>query len=77
MLVLPKLRSDLEETLMRVLKQGSQGAQVVSLQNQLKALGFDPGAVDGKFGPGTKKALIASQESKVLQVGGICSGGRL
>ena len=56
---------------MPVLKQGSQGAQVVSLQKQLKALGFDPGAVDGKFGPGTKKALIAFQKSKGLQADGM------
>src|SRR5690349_17493442 len=56
---------------MAVLKQGSQGAQVVSLQNQLKALGFDPGTVDGKFGPGTKKALIAFQKSKGLQADGM------
>lgn len=56
---------------MSVLKQGSTGADVTSLQTELKQLGFDPGAVDGNFGPGTKAALIAFQQSKGLQADGI------
>ena len=51
---------------MPVLKQGSTGPEVTALQIQLKTLGFDPKGTDGKFGPGTKTALIAFQKSKGL-----------
>ena len=56
---------------MPVLKQGATGPDVTALQTKLKALGFDPGAVDGNFGPGTKAALIAFQKSKGLLADGI------
>ncbi|MCB9641621.1 MAG: peptidoglycan-binding protein [Myxococcales bacterium] len=39
------------------LKQGASGQHVKTLQNRLKDLGFNPGGVDGKFGPGTAKAV--------------------
>src|SRR5438309_230163 len=56
---------------MSVLKQGSTGPDVTALQTKLKQLGFDPGTVDGNFGPGTKAALIAFQKSKGLLADGI------
>jgi putative chitinase len=56
---------------MPVLKQGSSGPDVKDLQQKLKALGFDPNGVDGNFGPGTKAAVIAFQQSKGLQADGI------
>ena len=34
-----------------VLKQGSNGPDVRDLQQALKALGHDPGPIDGVFGP--------------------------
>jgi putative chitinase len=37
----------------------------------LKDLGFDPNGVDGNFGPGTRDAVIAFQQSKALQADGI------
>jgi predicted chitinase len=52
---------------MPVLKEGSSGPDVTALQTKLKELGFDPNGVDGNFGPGTRKALIAFQQSKGLQ----------
>lgn len=55
---------------MPVLKQGSSGPDVKALQQQLKDLGFDPNGVDGNFGPGTTKAVIAFQQSKGLQADG-------
>lgn len=48
---------------MGVLQQGSSGPDVTALQTKLKALGFDPNGVDGNFGPGTKAAVIAFQQS--------------
>lgn len=56
---------------MSVLKQGATGPDVTALQTKLKQLGFDPGTVDGNFGPGTKAALIAFQKSKGLLADGI------
>jgi len=56
---------------MSVLKQGSTGPDITSLQIRLKQLGFDPNGVDGNFGPGTKAALIAFQKSQGLQADGI------
>ena len=56
---------------MSVLKQGSKGPEVVDLQNKLKQLGFGPAVADGKFGPATKKALIAFQKSKGLTADGL------
>jgi putative chitinase len=56
---------------MPVLKQGSSGPDVQDLQQKLKGLGFDPNGVDGNFGPGTKAAVIAFQQSKGLQADGM------
>src|SRR5262245_9964758 len=55
---------------MATLRSGSSGPDVQALQQQLKALGFDPKGVDGNFGPGTKAAVIAFQQSKGLQADG-------
>jgi Putative peptidoglycan binding domain len=51
---------------MPLLKQGAIGPQVRTLQARLKALGFDPKGVDGKFGEDTRDALVAFQISKGL-----------
>ncbi len=40
-------------------------------QEQLKGLGFYKGSPDGKFGPGTKKALEAFQKDRGLAVTGL------
>ncbi len=62
---------------MPVLKQGSSGPDVINLQQQLKDLGFDPNGVDGNFGPGTRNAVIAFQQSKGLQADGIAGPATL
>ena len=56
---------------MQPLKLGSEGADVVKLQERLKELGFNPGRVDGDFGPGTEAAVIAFQRSKELLADGV------
>jgi putative chitinase len=53
------------------LKEGSSGADVKDLQQRLKDEGFDPGLIDGKFGPGTEAALMAFQKSGGLSADGI------
>jgi putative chitinase len=60
---------------MPTLKQGSSGPDVKALQQKLKDLGFDPNGVDGNFGPGTTKAVIAFQQSKGLQTDGLVGPG--
>jgi predicted chitinase/peptidoglycan hydrolase-like protein with peptidoglycan-binding domain len=50
---------------------GAQGQQVTDLQNRLKALGFDPGAADGAFGPGTEAQVRAFQQSQGLTADGV------
>ena len=62
---------------MLMLKQGSSGPDVQDLQQKLKGLGFDPNGVDGNFGPGTKAAVIAFQQSKGLQADGIAGPATL
>lgn len=52
------------------LKLGSQGDQVRQVQEKLKALGFYKGSVDGDFGEGTEKAVIAFQKQYKLTADG-------
>ena len=58
---------------MAVLKRGSSGPDVLTLQSTLKQLGFDPNGTDGVFGPGCQAAVIAFQKSKGLAADG-CVG---
>ncbi len=53
------------------LKPGSSGAEVTKLQNALKTLGYDPGAVDGAYGPTTQAAVSKFQTDKKLSADGI------
>lgn len=62
---------------MPTLKQNSSGPDVKDLQQKLKDLGFDPNGVDGTFGPGTKAAVIAFQQSKGLQPDGVVGPGTM
>src|SRR5438128_6877919 len=54
-----------------MLSRGSRGAAVSDLQQQLAAAGFDPGPIDGDFGPLTEEAVRAFQSARGLQVDGI------
>jgi len=53
------------------LKEGSTGRAVAKLQAGLKKVGFNPGLVDGDFGPATKAAVIGFQKSAGLLADGI------
>ena len=50
---------------------GSAGPDVIALQERLVTLGFDVGAVDGQFGPGTAAAVQAFQASVGLAADGV------
>lgn len=54
----------------RGLAIGHKGAKVLEMQQMLKASGFDPGPLDGLFGPRTQKALLAYQRKTGSAVDG-------
>ena len=61
-----------EETAMAaVLRQGSTGSEVKEMQRRLKQWGYYTGVVDGVFGAGTKKAVIAFQKKNGLTADGV------
>jgi len=53
------------------LREGDTGTQVRDLQRSLKQAGFDPGTVDGKFGPRTERAVEAFQRARGLDQDGV------
>ncbi len=54
-----------------VLKKGSTDPAVRDLQAALKALGHDPGPIDGAFGAKTESAVKAFQQEREISVDGI------
>ncbi len=59
---------------MAVLKKGSDGAEVVKLQQDLNRLGYGLG-VDGKFGDATHGAVVHLQKSFGYTVDGQVGDG--
>ncbi len=53
-----------------LLRTGSTGTQVVTLQNRLIELGYLTGTADGQFGPGTEAAVIRFQQQHGLDADG-------
>jgi len=54
-----------------VLRKGSTDPAVRDLQQALKALGHDPGPINGVFGDATEAAVKAFQEEREIAVDGI------
>ncbi|MEM9099734.1 MAG: peptidoglycan-binding protein [Pseudomonadota bacterium] len=54
-----------------VLKRGASGAEVLLLQRSLALAGFSPRGLDGRFGPGTERAVRAFQRANRLMVDGM------
>lgn len=50
---------------------GSSGAIVSDVQERLRGLGFDPGAVDGRFGSSTAAAVRAFQAARGISPDGV------
>lgn len=65
--VIPKERL----IVMSILKRGSKGENVIALQQDLAALGYPCGAVDGKYGLNTETAVRKFQADHGLTVDGI------
>lgn len=59
------------------LKYGSTGSRVSEMQTNLKKLGYYTGSVDGKFGAGTKRAVIAFQSANNLTPDGLAGSQTL
>lgn len=59
------------------LKKGHSGNRVAAMQTKLKALGYDPGPADGKFGDKTDAAVKKFQTDKRLTVDGIAGNQTL
>ncbi len=51
--------------------RGDTGPRVKRLQRRLKKLNFNPGKIDGDFGPATDAAVLAFQPSEGLLPDGI------
>ena len=57
-------------TMLPVLRRGAHCAEVELLQKRLSKAGFQPGRIDGRFGPGTEAALLAFQRANKLLADG-------
>ena len=53
------------------LRRGASGTAVKELQQALARAGFNPGAVDGAFGPATERAVKAFQAANGLTADGV------
>ncbi|NPV71308.1 MAG: glycoside hydrolase [Firmicutes bacterium] len=60
-----------------VIKQGSSGPAVVTLQRLLSEKGYYSGRADGVFGPGTKASVLAFQRDAGLRADGIAGPATL
>ena len=54
------------------IKKGIRGDAVTTLQTRLKALGLDPGPIDGIDGSKTETAVARFQDKRGLLVDGVC-----
>ena len=56
---------------MRTLRLGMSGTDVMEIQALLQKTGYNPGSVDGVFGPQTQQSVIQFQQNFVLNPDGI------
>ncbi len=54
-----------------MLRLSSSGPDVTALQRALQTAGFNPGAIDGAFGPATEAAVLAFQRSSGIAADGV------
>ena len=54
-----------------LVRSGSKGSSVVSVQKELKAAGISPGPIDGDFGKKTRAAVVAYQRKHHLTADGV------
>ena len=54
----------------RILRKGDEGKDVEDLQTRIKAVGYDPGEIDGEYGTNTENAVKALQKDADILVDG-------
>ncbi len=54
----------------RELKPGQTGLSVMQLQDNLKKMGYDPGYMDARYGPGTESAIKEMEAQFALKIDG-------
>jgi hypothetical protein len=52
-----------------------EGPDVLAVQRRLTALGYDPGPLDGQYGPATERAVRAFQAGAAIEVDGVVGPG--
>lgn len=62
---------------LKPLQTGSRGDRVRELQEDLNALGYSTNGIDGIFGQGTKRAVVAFQQERGLPVTGIADAATI
>ena len=62
---------DFDSVSVAVLRQGASGNEVKEVQRRVKLWGYYKGSVDGKFGAGTKAAVVAFQKKNGLTADGV------
>lgn len=70
-------RTPAEKQAMGILTVGAKGDEVTRMQQRLKDLGYLSGKVDGQFGGGTKRAVIAFQRRNGLDTDGVAGESTL
>ena len=69
-----KVEEGAEEDMMELIRRGSRGPQVKTLQRLLNAIVKAQLEVDGEFGPATERTLKEYQRDRRLEADGICGG---
>jgi uncharacterized protein (TIGR02594 family) len=73
----PSVGAAVQQVAADTLSPGSVGRVVTALQSALAAKGFDPGGIDGEFGPLTSAAVSSFQRAQNLPVTGIADPAML
>jgi uncharacterized protein (TIGR02594 family) len=73
----PNTAANTQQFAAGTLLPGSEGRAVTALQTALAAQGFDPGGIDGAFGPLTSSAVSSFQRSRNLSVTGVADPATL
>lgn len=71
MLVMVLVNTQITHAATPLLKVGSRGSAVLTLQSNLKTLGYEVGSIDGIFGSKTKTAVQSFQKASRIQVDGV------
>ena len=72
---LEEARWKLGDRSLQIQQQHMRGDDVANLQSRLVEMGFNPGRVDGIYGPSTESAVKDFQKSVGTKVDGICGPG--